>query len=205
MTKHNADVYEERRATLAQLEPHLARGVDLEAWRNALWGAECAETVEDLRECLSNLPATEAANVLGQVVAMMRTFVPAELGRQLDGVMSHASDAVAGGPPTEPYVSPPDGPDWTWDPATGGPLGGTHPQDPEQPQGPETASEAAIQPSEVVPPAPGFGDDPDETQRAKVADFLAAAGNTGDAMDKREARPQSRRARGRVRKAASGG
>jgi len=194
MTKHDADMYEERRATLVQLEPHLARGVDLDAWRTALWSAECAEVVDDLRECLSNLPATDAANVLGQVMAMMRTFVPAELGRQLDGVLAKATDAAAGGPQTEA---------WTWDPSTGGPIGGTHPQDPAPPPGPLTAPETAIRPAEVVPPPAGFGDDPDESQRAKVADFLAAAGSTGEQIEARR-QPQSKRARGRTRKAAGG-
>jgi hypothetical protein len=182
-----------QRDMLDYLEHLLPRSVDIEDIRQQTLQREADALLDALRAVMDQLTPEAAANVLGRVLGMMRMTLPPELAERVDATVDRAQAVV--GEATQP---------WTWDPATGGPLSGTHPQDPEPSAGPEAAAEAPIPADEVVAPAPGFGDDPDESTRAKVTDFLTAAQAAGEQLDQPQPRAQTKRARARVRKAASG-
>jgi hypothetical protein len=186
-----------QRDMLDYLEHLLPRSVNVEDIRQQTLQREADLHLDALRVLMDQLTPEAAANVLGRVLGMMRMTLPPELAERVDATVTAAGRAAEGIEGTQP---------WTWDPSTGGPLPTQAPQDPDTPAGPEAATEAPIPATEVVPPAPGFGDDPDESKLGKVTDFLKAAGAAAQQLDRpRPAKAASKRARGRVRKAAAGG
>jgi hypothetical protein len=145
MTKHSAIAWESYRSGLWRNAEHTSRGVDLDGQEHDTRRAEAVELVEDLAETLPCLDDAARGDILGHLLALMRSFAPDELS----GAMANLSDAARQAL-------------WTMNGRTGGPVGGIQQPSPEEPAVDPDATQPAIPGAEPNggDAEAGQGDDP---------------------------------------------
>ena len=223
MTTHNGPLHTVHRQTLIDLAHTVGgtdyiggRGVKLaDAIRDSAMD-EANELTADLAEVVEQLDVSDCGRVLGALFRRLAGSTPSVIARELDDFTLRlrktaaeamgASDAPWTGEGSTVTFAPPEVPNlgvWTHDGATGGPV---PPAPPQAPSAPETAPEAPILGSLDDPPPPVVPDGAVEDTRAAVTDYLNGAERAaGDQAKRPPAKAQASRARGRARKAASGG
>lgn len=136
MTKHNGPNWEAYRGGLWRNANDTSRGADLEGQTHDSYRAEAVELVDDLAEVIARLDSDARGDTIGSLVALMRTYVPAQgpLADAIAGLSDAAREAL-----------------WTMDGRTGGPVGGLTPA---------PLPEPAADPDGTEPAIAGIGDDP---------------------------------------------